>query len=130
MLIGSVSHARDLGLDARGVLHTDSSVATGIASRRVLGKVKHVDVRNLWIQDMVRSGRIGVVDIPGGGNAADVLTKYLGGPAVSRSMRRLGCVVKGGRRKLAPGANSGVEEKMSCYMAWSRGKVESWTVDS
>ena len=81
-LMGAVSLARDLGLDVRGVLHTDSSAAKGIVSRRGLGKVKHVDVRKLWIQDVVRSGRIGIVKIPGGENAADVLKTYQDGPAV------------------------------------------------
>ena len=108
VLMGAVSLVRDLGLNMRGVLHTDSSSAKGIAPRRGLGKVKHVDVRNLRIQDVARSGRIGVVKIPGGDNAADVLTKYLDGPAVSRRMRRLGCVVEGGRRELAPDVKSGV----------------------
>ena len=49
VLMGAVSMAHDLGLDARGVLHTDSYAAKGIASRRGLGKVKHVEARNLWI---------------------------------------------------------------------------------
>ena len=112
VLMGAVSLARDLGLNMRGVLHTDSSAAKGIASRRGLGKVKHVDVRNLWIQDVVRSGRIGIVKIPGGENGADVLTKYLDGPAVSRCMRRLGCVVESGRHKLAPDVKSGVDPEV------------------
>ena len=93
----------------RGVLLTDSSADKGIAPRRGLGKVKHADVRNLRIQDVARSGRIGVAKIPGGENGADVLTKYLDGPAVSRCMRRLGCVVEGGRRKMAPDVKSGVD---------------------
>ena len=109
VLTGAVSMRRDLGLDVRGVLHTDSYAAKGIVPRRGLGKVKHVGARNLWIQDVVRSGRIGIVKIPSGENAANVLTKYLDGPAVSRCMRRLGCVAEGGRHKLAPDVKSGVE---------------------
>ena len=112
VLTGAVSLARDLALDVRAVPRANSSAAKGIAPRRGLGKVKHVDVRNLWIQDVVRPGRIGIVKIPGGGNAADVLTKYLDGPAVSRCMRRLGCVVEGGRRKLAPDVKSGVDPEV------------------
>ena len=114
VLMGAVSLARDLGLDMRGVLHTDSSAAKGIASRRGLGKVKHVDVRNLWIQDVVRSGRIGIVKIPGGENAADVLTKHLDGPAISKCMKCLGCVVEGGRHELAPDVKSGINPEDPC----------------
>ena len=67
--------------------------------------MKHVDVRKLWIQDVVRPGRIGIVKIPGGENAANVLTKRLDGLAVAKCVRRLGCAMAGGRRKLAPDVN-------------------------
>ena len=101
VLIGSVSMTRDLGVAAKGVLHRDSSAARGIASRRGLGQVADVDVRNIWIQDVVRPGRFAVLKIRGGGGAADVLTKHLDGPAVGRRMNRLVFAAEGGRRKLA-----------------------------
>ena len=93
-------------------------------SRRGLGKVKHVDVRNLWIQDVARPGRIGIVKIPGGENAADVPTKYLDGPMAAKCMRRLGRAAEGGRRKLAPDVRRGAEREVTCEKASSRGKVE------
>ena len=122
--------ARDLGLDVRAARHTDSSAAKGTASRRGLGEVKHVGARNLWIPDVVSSGRVGIAKIPGGENAAGFLTEYLDGPAVSTCMGRLGCAVEGGRRKLAPGVKSGIEEKMTCEKTSSQGIVEPLTVDS
>ena len=60
---------------------------------------------------MARFGRNGIAEIPGGENAADLLSKFLDGPAVSRCMRRLGCIVEGGRHKLAPDVKSGVDDR-------------------
>ena len=77
VLIGAISMMRDLGISANGVLCANSSAAKGVVSRRGLGRVKHVDVRNMWIQNVARSGRAAIVKIPGGENAADVLTKHL-----------------------------------------------------
>ena len=79
VLMGAVSLARDLDLDARGVLRADSPAARGFGSRRSLGKVKDVGVRALRIQDVLRPGRSGVAKIPGGENAADVTTRCLNG---------------------------------------------------
>ena len=138
VLMGALSLARGRGLDARGVFHTDSSAAKGIVSRRGLGKAKHVGARNLWIQDVVRRGRIGVAEISGGENAADAPAKYLDGPAVARGVRCLGCAVEGWRRKLAPDVKRRVEQKVTCEKGiesrksgaargghLSRGKVKS-----
>ena len=129
-LTGAVSLARDLSLNARGGLHADSFAAKGIVSRLGLGKVKHVDVRNLRAQDAVRSGRIGIVKIPVEENAADVLTKYLDGAAICRRMRRPGCVVRGGRHMLAPDVKSRVDLRLPDQNQMhsgllSRGKVKS-----
>ena len=38
------------------VLETDSSAAKGIASRKGVGKVKHLETRTLWVQDQMSEG--------------------------------------------------------------------------
>ena len=48
---------RDLGLKYEIVLYTDSSAAKGISSRRGLGKLRHVELNELWLQDQVARGR-------------------------------------------------------------------------
>ena len=54
----------------------DSSAAKGIASRRGLGKLKHVDIKELWIQEKVHEGDLRITKVPGTINLADALTKY------------------------------------------------------
>ena len=52
-------------------LSTDSSVAEAIATRRGVGKVKHLETRTLWVQDPVDRGRIRVKMIFGQTNISD-----------------------------------------------------------
>jgi hypothetical protein len=73
--IGCQSLLRDMGIDVKLEIITDSSAAKGTASRIGIGKVKHLDVGWLWIQESVKMGQICVRKINGKVNPADVLTK-------------------------------------------------------
>ena len=39
-------------------INGDSSAVKGILARRGCGKVKHLEVKQLWLQEQVRSGKI------------------------------------------------------------------------
>ena len=93
----------DLGRSGMSiVLATDSSAAKGIASRRGVGKVRHLETRTLWIQDHVTSGRIRMKKILGTENPADIMTKYLSAPKLSSLLARIPLQRCGGRSALAP----------------------------
>ena len=49
--IGLVSLGRDLGLEFKVRLHLDAAAALGILERRGVGKVRHLDVGSLWLQE-------------------------------------------------------------------------------
>ena len=53
----------------------DAEAARAIAPRQGIGKVRHLEVRYLWLQDKVRRGKIKLVKVWGKENPADVLTK-------------------------------------------------------
>ncbi len=55
---------------------TGSSAAKAIATRRGVGKVKHLETRTLWVQDQVERRRFRMSKIPGLSNPAE---KYLQG---------------------------------------------------
>ena len=57
---------------------TDSSVAKSFVSTRGLGRMRHLEVKLLWLQEQVQRGRIGVEKVSGAANVADALTKYHG----------------------------------------------------
>ena len=56
-------------------LWVDSSAAKSMSSRKGVGKVRHVHVRELWLQDAVRKQRVAIGKIEGTKNPADVVTK-------------------------------------------------------
>ena len=58
-------------------LKTDASAAVGIAMRRGLGKVRHIEVNQLWLQNKVADGLIRVTKVDGNINLADHLTKHI-----------------------------------------------------
>ena len=101
--LGIVGLIEDMsGTRAKIDIATDSSAAKGIATRRGVGKVKHLETRTLWVQDQVERGRLRVRKIDGEHNQADVLTKYLSGGRLSRFLENLPVRVAGGRHELAP----------------------------
>ena len=75
--LGIKSNAKDMGLDFSITLSIDSSAAKGIATRKGLGKVKHLETRTLWAQDKIDEGKVVVKKIGGDRNVAGILTKYL-----------------------------------------------------
>ena len=83
-------------------IHTDASAAKGIATRKGLGKVRHIEVNQLWLQDKVSQGDIEVVKVPGDKNIADILTKHVEGDKVKRHCSDIGMEFRQGRHKLMP----------------------------
>ena len=74
-LIGLRSLAKDLGWNVGLQLKIDSSSAKAITSRLGAGKVRHLEVRFLWLQEVTRNKQLQVVKVRGKANPADVLTK-------------------------------------------------------
>jgi hypothetical protein len=73
--MGVKSLWQDLGMHVTIKLHVDSSSAKSMMSRFGVGRVRHLETRLLWIQQLVRDGTIRVKWIKGIDNPADVLTK-------------------------------------------------------
>jgi len=66
---------KDMGWEAKITVWVDSSAAKSIASRIGLGKVRHMEVKFLWLQEVVKAKRVEVKKVAGDKNPADVLTK-------------------------------------------------------
>ena len=100
--IGLRSIAGDLGMNWTLTLHSDATAAIGICKRRGLGKIRHLSVADLWIQDKVKCKDLELTKILGSENPADLLTKYLDGTIQDQHLERLGLVVEDGRAASAP----------------------------
>ena len=87
---------QDWGLPVGVRIHSDSSAARGICSRRGLGKMRHVQTRYLWIQERVAQKHISIHKIPGPENHSDILTKSVAGPLLDKHIRRMGIVFREG----------------------------------
>ena len=55
-------------------LRTDASAARGVIMRQGVGKVRHLHVKQLWIQEAVAAGELVVTKVPRAENCADALT--------------------------------------------------------
>ena len=90
MGLGIRSLMRDLGVQVGLVVRSDASAALGIAQRRGTGKVRHVEVHQLWLQDRVTRGDLKVRKIDGTKNPADALTKYVDGARLREHVKKVG----------------------------------------
>ena len=68
---------RDLGYEKKPILAIDAKATEHILHRQGIGKLKHIDVAYLWIQDEVRSRRLQVRRVKSEDNIADLGTKPL-----------------------------------------------------
>ena len=75
--IGLQTLAQDLGWSLELRLFVDSSAAKAIASRKGLGKVRHLEVRHLWLQQAVREKKVILRKVEGKLNPSDLGTKGL-----------------------------------------------------
>ena len=64
----------DLGIEAKIVLHTDSSAARGIIHRAGLGKLRHLETGYLWLQAAVKAKILQVRKVLGAVNPGDLFT--------------------------------------------------------
>ena len=98
--------AREMGIiiseSVSIVLGTDSKAAQSFVARRGLGRMRHIEVRDLWLQEQVRSGKVKVEKVLGTENAADILTKHVPPDTVDRHICSLGVHRQTGRADSAP----------------------------
>lgn len=73
--LGFQSMAKYLGETINIRLVTDSVAAQGTMGRRGLGKVRHIEVGNLWLQDLVADRRLQISKVKGVESPADLGTK-------------------------------------------------------
>ena len=100
--IGLRSICQDMGMNVKIRVHTDASAAIGVCRRTGIGKIRHLAVRQLWIQEKVRTGEIELAKVPGTKNPADALTKYLGKPMLEPMISRMNVRECSGRAASAP----------------------------
>ena len=84
------SMLEELGEPVKLQILTDSIAAIGITKRLGPGRVRHLEVKDLWIQDELRKGKLTVRHLPGESNPADLLTKFVPKPRLQKLASLIG----------------------------------------
>ena len=95
---------RDLDWEVGIRLFSDATAAIGIARRKGLGKIRHLDTTDLWVQDILRSKIIQLEKVLGIGKIDDILTKYMDKATIDMAMPKMGLHRMSGRPASAPTA--------------------------
>ena len=104
--LGLTQLARDWGNTRQCRVHVDSAAAIGIAKRKGNGKLRHVRVGMLWIQEVVEEGDVELKKILGT-NAADAMTKHLTQRVMEQHLQSMSQEFRVGR------ADAGLEVQQS-----------------
>ena len=100
--LGLQSLALDLGIKLDLEILTDATAAIGICRRRGLGKIRHLHVSDLWVQDRLKKGDFKLTKVLGSENPADLLTKHVPRETMCKHMAFLNLVSEEGRPVSAP----------------------------
>ena len=95
--LGMKSFFADLGVTTSVDLCSDSSSAGSFASRKGLGRQRHVQTRYLWIQERVACKDVSLGKALGTENPADLLTKHLPRETIAKHLEFSGLIIRGGR---------------------------------
>ena len=87
--MGGQSLLRDIGVDLDLRVFTDASTGKSLASRRGLGKVRHIAVNELWLQSHVQDKTVTLVKIKNKFNPSNMLTKYLPKAEIQQRMEHV-----------------------------------------
>ena len=101
-VLGLQALLKDLGIEMKAAVKSDATAAIGIVGRLGLGKVRHLSVADLWIQQAARSGRIAYSKIPGQINPADLFTKAVEREVMERHSQFMGQETIAGQAETAP----------------------------
>ena len=99
--IGGCAMAADLCREMKPRVFVDATASKGIASRRGVGKVRHLHTQVLWVQEAVMTRQLHIEKLPGKENPSDMGTKHLAQKEMNECLQRAGCILTGGRSRLA-----------------------------
>jgi len=100
--LGMIALASDMGYECEAKIWSDSSAAIGISQRKGLGKLRHIKVQWLWIQDSLKRRDFALGKVEGADNQSDILTKNVDATTLNRHLATMDFIVTSGRATAAP----------------------------
>ena len=111
--LGLVPLGRDLDFPFCLQIFADSSAAIGICRRSGIGRVRHLAVGQLWVQERLREGTFTLYKVLGTANPADLFTKHLARAAIQQHWQALGVGLEEGRAPSGPSVSAEIEAWLS-----------------
>ena len=92
----------DFGVERNGVVYADSSAALAIANRNGAGKLRHINISTLWIQEKQDLHQLEMRKAQGTNRPADLMTKYLTRTVIDTHLKFIGQQRAEGRGQAGP----------------------------
>ena len=89
-------------------VYADASAALGIVGRLGAGKLRHVHIAMLWVQERSADGSIKFRKVWGGENPGDLMTKNNPWTLIARHLEILRADLRDGRASTSPELQKGV----------------------
>ena len=100
--LGMIAVMKEYGIECDLVVKSDAVAAIGIVKRQGLGRVRHLAVADLWVQQRAKGGEVNYVKLDGKKNTSDMMTKAVEGEVINRHMQALGLQYRSGRHEATP----------------------------
>ena len=94
------------GHEVGGEVYIDSSVALAVVGRKRNGKLRHVKVRCLCIQEKHATGELRYKKVSGAKNPGDVMAKYLAGGKLEDLAQMMSHAPRSGLAEAGPTLNA------------------------
>ena len=101
IVLGAVEMAKDLGVMLKARMRYDATAGAGIASRRGVGKARHLHTPCLWLQKHIQDRRIELMKVDGLKNWADAGTKHLDAKSLWKCVNGMNVYIREGESQLA-----------------------------
>ena len=95
--IGMTQLAESLGVQMIARILIDSSAALAVVSRKGNGRLRHVKIGHLWIQEAAAKEEVILAKVRGSENPADLMTKHLQAAASKKLCELLGQLPRDGQ---------------------------------
>ena len=103
----------EFGIESGIAVKSDAVAAIGMVRRQGLGRIRHLAVADLWVQQKSKQGDVSYSKLLGKDNTSDVLIKPIESEVITRHMVALNLEFRSGRQRLAP-AYTGKEYGIPC----------------
>ena len=83
-------------------MRSGATAAVDVARLHGMGRIRHLDVTDLWVQEQLNCKHAALHKVLGPNNPADLFTKYTNEAVLSKAMATMHFICMGGRSSVDP----------------------------